>query len=134
MTGSSPRVWGQGAIKVPLRTQARIIPTRVGTRLVQFLYVHSTRDHPHACGDKQFSQNYHKMNTGSSPRVWGQVVEVCACKSFIRIIPTRVGTRQLHGRRHQRYTDHPHACGDKINCLIDYCYPQGSSPRVWGQD
>ena len=51
-TGSSPRVWGQAIVRGQ-RTQAiRIIPTRVGTSFFAVLKYPSSRDHPHACGDK----------------------------------------------------------------------------------
>ena len=29
--------------------------------------------------------------------------------------------------------DHPHACGDKVDALVDNADTLGSSPRVWGQ-
>ena len=50
--GSSPRVWGQGFSKLCCGAKARIIPTRVGTRLSMFFTRCGTKDHPHACGDK----------------------------------------------------------------------------------
>ena len=50
--GSSPRVWGQVPVRAGQCQHYRIIPTRVGTRiLAQALYYHLW-DHPHACGDK----------------------------------------------------------------------------------
>ena len=51
----------------------------------------------------------------------------------LRIIPTRVGTRQ--GLKHFDTVaeDHPHACGDKRAVLAGYRQLPGSSPRVWGQ-
>ena len=50
--GSSPRVWGQGAVSVCHKLAPGIIPTRVGTRCCQCLSQACPRDHPHACGDK----------------------------------------------------------------------------------
>ena len=71
---------------------------------------------------------------GSSPRVWGQVAKLLCDFGIMRIIPTRVGTRQQrHNSRHRR-TDHPHACGDKIGGTASGYFNLGSSPRVWGQD
>ena len=51
-TGSSPRVWGQVRDEFAQQERRRIIPTRVGTRALQDFPIKVTRDHPHACGDK----------------------------------------------------------------------------------
>ena len=91
------------------------------------------QDHPHAYGDK-FSLPLPKWYFwGSSPRVWGQEVFRISLDSFVRIIPTRMGTsckaRTLDGNSQ----DHPHAYGDKKSGLRKGKYGMGSSPRVWGQ-
>ena len=54
LKGSSPRVWGQAITKVPCGAVLGIIPTRVGTRPQTSSKHISTKDHPHACGDKKF--------------------------------------------------------------------------------
>ena len=72
----------------------------------------------------------------------------------MRIIPTRMGTRQPHHRQNyadlgssprvwgqvcccacveRDYRDHPHACGDKSGNKGSRRDYRGSSPRVWGQ-
>ena len=51
-----------------------IIPTRVGTSLVNWWLFLCTGDHPHACGDKLSPCTYKGLELGSSPRVWGQEV------------------------------------------------------------
>ena len=53
------------------------------------------------------------MADGSSPRVWGQVGGPPVDESEIRIIPTRVGTRDGMSEYAMLKEDHPHACGDK---------------------
>ena len=91
--GSSPRVWGQ----VPKNTLrfpcAGIIPTRVGTRIFKTSSDTIKKDHPHACGDKSAPANIIQKGVGSSPRVWGQVIEDIFIDLAHGIIPTRVGTR-----------------------------------------
>ena len=52
LSGSSPRVWGQGRRNCTITIRNRIIPTRVGTSTVQVSDVKDGEDHPHACGDK----------------------------------------------------------------------------------
>ena len=91
------------------------------------------RDHPHACGDKQYPHIQLRAIVGSSPRVWGQDTVFSRHTNVIRIIPTRVGTRENYASVCPFPKDHPHACGDKFRYLSMGCTTPGSSPRVWGQ-
>ena len=113
VTGSSPRVWGQGNRNEVGGASHGIIPTRVGTRR----YVQPTsangKDHPHACGDKEFGIPSCVKASGSSPRVWGQVNNAIRFGNTYGIIPTRVGTRFICVLLYFASKDHPHACGDK---------------------
>ena len=70
--GSSPRVWGQGRVLTKRLINVRIIPTRMGTSSYGHRYVASTKDHPHAYGDKLMLSTVLPNQVGSSPRVWGQ--------------------------------------------------------------
>ena len=92
VTGSSPRVWGQELSLTCISPIVRIIPTRVGTSLFLYVFLPSSRDHPHACGDKAIDNNTIALTKGSSPRVWGQAMTVEKAFLNCRIIPTRVGT------------------------------------------
>ena len=91
------------------------------------------RDHPHACGDKQYPHIQLRAIVGSSPRVWGQVPHCRSGSLPRRIIPTRVGTSTTFSVPILTRADHPHACGDKQCLCIVKNQRQGSSPRVWGQ-
>ena len=133
-TRSSPRVWGQEAIVLRQQTQARIIPTRVGTRISAYVVIFKSVYHPHACGDKNLLAFMANIRQGSSPRVWGQVFLSTSLTQKIRIIPTRVGTRWEHLTRYTCPWDHPHACGDKYRGEFRNWWAEGSSPRVWGQE
>ena len=93
--GSSPRVWGQAIGYLRTSKNQGIIPTRVGTRGSSFPSTSSPTDHPHACGDKAETHLYRSKDRGSSPRVWGQVLNSAWNKIFEE--------------------DHPHACGDKLS-------------------
>ena len=126
-------MWGQALLRKSSPAQYQIIPTRVGTSYMATSCRQRNWDHPHACGDKKSCKQKPTPNNGSSPRVWGQVLLDLSTICGIRIIPTRVGTRDWRQRTALYQRDHPHACGDKLpknNKL--YTYP-GSSPRVWGQ-
>ena len=50
--GSSPRVWGQVKKASTGAERARIIPTRMGTRVFANANFLTCEDHPHAYGDK----------------------------------------------------------------------------------
>ena len=90
--GSSPRVWGQDANTIRSIGNVRIIPTRVETRIPTSAVYSGTKDHPHACGDKLLIEPFRALWIGSSPRVWGQVVDTLPEDLMFGIIPTRVGT------------------------------------------
>ena len=72
-----------------------------------------TQDHPHACGDKTDRPLIRTSREGSSPRVWGQALQLLDRHGEVRIIPTRVGTRIQLSAKVESTKDHPHACGDK---------------------
>ena len=110
--GSSPRVWGQVNITVNKSTARRIIPTRMGTSRQVTPHMCKYEDHPHAYGDKFYSPQNTAVATGSSPRVWGQVIGDLDTSAKLGIIPTRMGTR---------HSSSEGGCDS------------GSSPRVWGQ-
>ena len=115
------------------KSAPRIIPTRVGTSHSEFRENPLSRDHPHACGDKILIYAVKVTLTKSSPRVWGQDTVFSRHTNVIRIIPTRVGTRENYASVCPFPKDHPHACGDKFRYLSMGCTTPGSSPRVWGQ-
>ena len=126
-------MWGQEILKNLGYATAGIIPTRVGTRLRLFNLNNIKQDHPHACGDKRFTIFSVNSETGSSPRVWGQVLFFFVLLFTCGIIPTRVGTRTVQPLPSSAGGDHPHACGDKSSLGKVASNVSGSSPRVWGQ-
>ena len=90
--GSSPCVWGQVEHKKDTISFDRIIPMRVGTSTKSSLTFSPSKDHPHACGDKQYLPSACSNPPGSSPCVWGQDKKICFYRHNTRIIPMRVGT------------------------------------------
>ena len=111
--GSSPRVWGQVFLQLPMILKPHIIPTRVGTSEGREPKPSSKEDHPHACGDKSIDTPATFVVRGSSPRVWGQDSMIIKMMVIEWIIPTRVGTRPSNRTVFVQYLDHPHECGDK---------------------
>ena len=90
--GSSPCVWGQEKASTNVNLSRGIIPMRVGTSVLNLLYVSSRSDHPHACGDKRPRRTRAPQATGSSPCVWGQAQQLSNIFTSLGIIPMRVGT------------------------------------------
>ena len=115
IAGSSPRVWGQEIKAARDKVHDRIIPTRMGTRMVIFGTVQRWKDHPHAYGDKAFIFVKSNAILGSSPRVWGQGHYNCRLLQSKGIIPTRMGTRTSTVISRYLSRDHPHAYGDKMS-------------------
>ena len=127
-------MWGQEEILFGQQFGQRIIPTRVGTRGYQKYTDMAVKDHPHACGDKLKQITIRLGQLGSSPRVWGQAVLNRDISDLVRIIPTRVGTSTVKFIFITNRQDHPHACGDKRETVMNGKQYDGSSPRVWGQE
>ena len=93
--GSSPCVWGQATLRRVACKAFRIIPMRVGTRFWFGNQKSQAQDHPHACGDKAYFSDFQRFLLGSSPCVWGQGTTFPLEGISVRIIPMRVGTRQV---------------------------------------
>ena len=85
----------------------------MGTRPKVVSATISSQDHPHAYGDKTFTDKKEAANAGSSPRVWGQAYARRKSQTITRIIPTRMGTRSCFAKTARHQKDHPHAYGDK---------------------
>ena len=93
----------------------------MGTRKALDVAGVNYEDHPHAYGDKIKSRNVLFHNTGSSPRVWGQETKTAPQGTFVRIIPTRMGTRDHFALDTKYQEDHPHAYGDKfVNAVTKF--------------
>ena len=106
----------------------------MGTRKLNRGTLWLVKDHPHAYGDKKVACSALSADTGSSPRVWGQGSFEQRKDTLSRIIPTRMGTREVNLQTDKIRKDHPHAYGDKSRYFQQVILILGSSPRVWGQE
>ena len=71
---------------------------------------------------------------GSSPRVRGEA-SARRMESRIRgIIPAGAGRRQYQTIIPEEERDHPRGCGEKSSAVTSLCRPEGSSPRVRGEE
>ena len=69
---------------------------------------------------------------GTSPRLWGDLLQQETPTACARYIPTLVGRLQVYDRCGEGIAVHPHACGE-IGCA-EPIQPltDGTSPRLWG--
>ena len=130
--GSSPRVWG-----APLRGRAsawrrRLIPTCVGSTPNARPPSNRATAHPHVCGEHEGTDGTVLLGCGSSPRVWGALVEQRLRPRLERLIPTCVGSTRSAASSVSRRSAHPHVCGEHMPHAATVRAGSGSSPRVWG--
>ena len=132
VSGSSPRMWGTHVGPVRCNLLARFIPTHVGN--TGFLGALGCKDavHPHACGEHFVLPRIGKINTGSSPRMWGTLSERRQVAEEVRFIPTHVGNTSRASGATATATVHPHACGEHLQAPAPLAVGVGSSPRMWG--
>ena len=130
--GSSPRMWGTDRQYLQSPTALRFIPTHVGNGGLKSYQQGRGSVHPHACGERLIAQCWLWITIGSSPRMWGTVINWQQWQCHIRYIPTHVGNGSLDSERSYSTSVHPHACGERITKQNTGYSKTGSSPRMWG--
>ncbi len=130
--GSSPRMWGTQVHAQRQGRGERFIPTHVGNTHGRKLFVEYEAVHPHACGEHSQPCRMNRWPTGSSPRMWGTLVDFGAQREARRFIPTHVGNTPTSRTPRPARTVHPHACGEHTAYRYAAADGDGSSPRMWG--
>ena len=130
--GSSPRPWGTPGPCRPAGSTVRFIPTPVGNAGQAVGDSGTNPVHPHARGERQFSQRPVSPIIGSSPRPWGTPAQRQAVQRLVRFIPTPVGNAPGSLSRDRRQPVHPHARGERVGAETRPRNVAGSSPRPWG--
>ena len=151
--GSSPRVRGKDEIPPENRDDYGIIPAGAGKSLRAGLQAKDLQDHPRGCGEKYAVQKSGVRMWGSSPRVRGKGLVLCACRRELGIIPAGAGKsarphpgvqavgiipagagKSRSDRDGELYLwDHPRGCGEKKEEPDTVPVAEGSSPRVRGK-
>ena len=90
------------------------------------------RDHPRACGEHTPRDNGFVLGSGSSPRMRGALDKFRMPDGTIGIIPAHAGSTAASRRRHNRWQDHPRACGEHESYAMEGAVQKGSSPRMRG--
>ena len=112
--------------------QDRFIPTYVGNSARRMPGIARVPVHPHVCGEQEAGLIFGDSDCGSSPRMWGTVLERFLHQRRGRFIPTYVGNRSARPRRTSRISVHPHVCGEQVTNKWLRRSVSGSSPRMWG--
>ena len=125
-------MWGAQRIPTLNSRKIRLIPTCVGStaRWIGFLLTCSA--HPHVCGEHNNPGTTWGTGFGSSPRVWGALLETALPPARSRLIPTCVGSTSSIKAFESFRSAHPHVCGEHGGTISGNSIPYGSSPRVWG--
>ena len=109
-----------------------LIPTYAGNTPRKKLLEQLPEPHPHVCGEHVASKSAIRSAAGSSPRVWGALIDAANGYPVTRLIPTCVGsTRSIFGLPFEQRA-HPHVCGEHTLRSWAELSRRGSSPRVWG--
>jgi len=110
----------------------RFIPTPVGNTETKHQRTNILAVHPHACGEHSLGAGVQSSTIGSSPRLWGTLSISLNFFSKRRFIPTPVGNTRSIFLLFDRFSVHPHACGEHNIRLRTSLTMNGSSPRLWG--
>ena len=130
--GSSPRVWGTPSAQAKSPSNARFIPTCVGNSDISYSKYQKEPVHPHVCGELLTKCQCSARFVGSSPRVWGTLLNPAGIKFDTRFIPTCVGNSFFVSQTSTPLSVHPHVCGELVILYGYFEKALGSSPRVWG--
>ena len=92
------------------------------------------KDHPRACGEKPRRYFFRRATIGSPPRMRGKVSHLALITSRSRITPAHAGKRILPSLIFSTASDHPRACGKKLEQEINAEIDTGSPPRMRGKE
>ena len=111
----------------------RIIPTYVGSTVIQGIATSVSANHSHVCGINPTPPGGGGDDDESFPRMWDQHLYATVNGNRERIIPTYVGSTHSSVRSMLRRPNHSHVCGinlrrrDRVNVYSE------SFPRMWDQ-
>ena len=131
--GSPPRVRGKPYRPTITPPGPGITPARAGKTECRSCSLAGHRDHPRACGENSTCTAPGNSSTGSPPRVRGKLSATGCLVTSARITPARAG-KTIRGRQDSTATrDHPRACGENGQDLLQMVNAGGSPPRVRGK-
>ena len=132
IVGPSPRAWGLRAYSGSWTRAQRSIPTCVGTTPPLSPPPAPPPVHPHVRGDYLAIRLMSVYSVGPSPRAWGLPPWPPGAPTWVRSIPTCVGTTQPTAPHEAHGRVHPHVRGDYVVPRGAGFHQAGPSPRAWG--
>ena len=132
--GSSPRVRGEGRGRRARALRKGIIPAGAGRSWRSENQKGEGGDHPRGCGEKLHKGEGVSALKGSSPRVRGEAVDAEQDPAGRGIIPAGAGRSSSFRWSKCLAGDHPRGCGEKAVSPESEESPEGSSPRVRGEE
>ena len=113
--------------------QERIIPAHAGQTFRRSASCTRWPDHPRACGANACATSSDISRSGSSPRMRGKLELRKQPDGRVRIIPAHAGQTPTSPSEAPATSDHPRACGANAFSSLNFCHPDGSSPRMRGK-
>ena len=113
-SGSSPRMRGTQAVRVPSPSMGGIIPAYAGNTSLCAYAFHCHRDHPRVCGEHVYCPPPEAGTRGSSPRMRGTLAGILYSLRRTGIIPAYAGNTILAPRSIIQLRDHPRVCGEHL--------------------
>ena len=108
------------------------IPACAGEPRSAPVFTEWQRVYPRVCGGTQPDGSVTKRAVGLSPRVRGNLVVACRCRSWLRSIPACAGEPSACPRRSTPMRVYPRVCGGTSRPASDDGNAAGLSPRVRG--
>ena len=131
--GSSPRIRGKCALRIPHHAWTGIIPANTGKMSLTLKASQTWWDHP-----REYGENNPKLSgivsvSGSSPRIRGKCGRSFAAVDLTGIIPANTGKMVRLTASIRRARDHPREYGENPAETVQAPLQPGSSPRIRGK-
>ena len=131
--GSPPHMRGKACYFSIGRTVERITPAHAGKSQIPPEADECRQDHPRACGEKIFVDDWLRHILGSPPHMRGKGKPDPEPRREHRITPAHAGKRPQFSARCACREDHPRVCGEKKRVSVTACALLGSPPRMRGK-
>ena len=112
---------------------AGITPEHAGKTRCGFYTQKLNKDHPRACGENLAQPPPASRGAGSPPRMRGKPVIYTAAQAPPRITPAHAGKTIVGSYAVTRFRDHPRACGENKEQVLQDFFSGGSPPRMRGK-
>ena len=129
-----PHMWRERTRKDTERHHLghQFIPTCVGNSDFPRPLISTSAVHPHVCGELTDLKRWTRPQIGSSPRMWGTLLDLGGRDQDGQFIPTYVGNSDIPSHLRYHPAVHPHIHGELTLSTPEMALNAGSSPHTWG--